>query len=105
MFKFVKLMIDKENGGSTTLSVFTHIKQAVVFERLLLNAHDKENLIWYMNDDSAQIIMDEANISRGYLKKILGELKLLGLLLSRGKGVYIIPKKYIQVKEDPNEKK
>lgn len=97
-------MIDKENNGVSALSVFTHIKQAIVFERILINVHDKDNLIWYMNDDSADIVMKESDVSRNYLKKILSELKILGLLHTRGRGVYIIPKKYVQVKEDPNDK-
>ncbi len=98
-------MIDNENDGSTALSKFEHIKQAQVLERIIIDIHDRDTLTWYMNDDSAKKIEESLGISRPYLKKILNELKHLGMLLSRGRGVYIVAKKHFQSTEDPNESK
>jgi hypothetical protein len=100
MLQFYKLMVDINNNGSTILSEFRHLKQAIFMDRLLHYCQDKDSLIWYKNSHSIEAICKDMDISTHYLTKLLKELKELGFLHNPNRGTYIISKRYFQIKEN-----
>lgn len=95
-------MINNENDGSSLMDEFTHIKQVQVLGRMIIDIGHNEDLIWYYTNDNAMKICKALKIKESYLKKILKDMRTLSILESKGKGVYVIPKKYIQIKESNN---
>lgn len=93
------MMINQERG-TTVLSVTKNKTQDKVIECLLQSVQDKENLIWYYTDDSADALAEMSGLKKYYLDKILSQLVDLGVLLRRTRGVYVLSKEYFQVKEE-----
>ena len=92
-------MVNNENDGSSLMDEFTHIKQVRVLGRIMIEIGHNDDMTWYYTNENAMKICNALKIKESYLKKILKDMKDLGILLSRGKGVYVVPKKYIQIKE------
>ena len=99
MWSFYKLMIDKENEGSSVLDEFESIAQVRLFSRLILRAQDQTRLIWYKNPLSVEELCSDLGIGKDYLNKLLKRFKDMGVLHSPVRGTYIISKRYLQAGE------
>jgi hypothetical protein len=104
MLKFTKFM-RYNNGGGYDVSVldeFENLTQVKFLDALIANCQNKDNLTWYKNPHSVGEICERMEISANYVDKLLKQLKKLNVLHNPNRGVYIISKRYVQVKEDPN---
>ena len=95
MLDFYKLMVDKDNG-CTVLGEFTHLAQARVLDIILRDCRNKDVLTWYFTSDNVEEVCYMLGISKSYLKRVLRELKELGILNKQARGVYMVSKKYFQ---------